>query len=100
MDVQHCLFITVLLGPFILNSPADEAPHPARLRLYAEDTPLWFTGPPAPQYAPDVVLPPASPDDACALHDIEVFDPTALHWPAHAAATLIQRAYRASRVRA
>jgi len=49
---------------------------------YAEDTPLWFAGPPAPQRTPDVVLPPASPDDACAMYDIEVFDPTAPHRPA------------------
>ena len=34
------------------------------------------------------------------LYDIEVFDPTAGPPPTHAAAALIQRAYRASRARA
>ena len=51
-------------------------------------------------HIPDVALPPASPGGACAMYDIEVFDPTAPRRPSHAAATLIQRAYRAAHTHA
>ena len=55
---------------------------------------------PAPQHLPDVALPPASPEGARTMYDIEVFDPMAPRQPAHAAAALIQRAYRAARAHA
>ena len=53
----------------------------------------------AAQHAPDDVLPPALPGTACDMYDVKVF-PTADPPPEHAAAALIQRAYRASRARA